>query len=103
MLIRMTHIGGPLDGTIEFEEGSAWPANADHVYTLARGTYDLTNGEVGKGAMSAGPAATEALMSGNLSDENAKKTTIHKYFIVLNELCDGFRAVRAQHDPEYRA
>jgi hypothetical protein len=103
MLIRMTHIGGPLDGTIEFEEGSAQPNNADHVDTLARGTYDLTNGEVGKGAMGASPAATDALMSGNLSRENAKRTPIHRYYITSNEIHDGVRHVTAEHRPEYRA
>jgi hypothetical protein len=86
MLVRMTHVGGPLDGTIEFEEGSAWPNDADRVYARARGTYELTNGEVGKGAMGASPAANEARRSGILSNENAKRTTIHRYYITSNEI-----------------
>jgi hypothetical protein len=101
MLVRMTHIGGPLDGTIEFEDGGARPHNADRVYDLARGTYEVTRGEVGKGAMSAGPAATDALMSGLLSAEDAKRTTLHRYYITSNEIRDGVRYVTAEHKPEY--
>lgn len=102
MLIKMTHVGGPLDGSIEFEEGSAWPTNVDHVYSLARGTYDLTNGEIGKGALSASPAVNEARRSGNLSDDDAKKSTKHFYYITSNEIRDGVRHVTAEHKPEYR-
>jgi hypothetical protein len=103
MLVRMTHVGGPLDGTVEFEEGSAWSITDDHVDSVARGTYELTKGEVGKGAMSAGPAATVALLSGELSREDAKRTTQHRYFITSNEVRDGVRYVTAEHKPEYRA
>ncbi|MDY0167569.1 MAG: hypothetical protein RBS80_13565 [Thermoguttaceae bacterium] len=101
-LERMTHMGGPLDGMIEFEEGSPWSEGEDHVDSLARGTYELTNGQVGKGAMSAGPAASSALQSGSLSREDAGRTTLHRYFITSNEVRDGIRYVVAEHRPEYR-
>lgn len=102
MLVRMTHIGGPLDGMIEFEEGSPWSEGEDHVDSLARGTYELTNGQVGKGAMSAGPAAISALQSGSLSREDSGRTTLHRYYITSNEVRDGIRYVVAEHRPEYR-
>ncbi|QDV61961.1 hypothetical protein [Crateriforma conspicua] len=102
MLVRLTHEGGPLDGTIEFEEGSPPPTDKGMDVFLAWGTFDLTGGEVGKGAMAAAPSVTEAAISNTLPKEEAGKSTIHKYFITENEVRDGVRYVKAEHRPQFR-
>lgn len=102
MLVRMTNVGGPLDGTIEFEESSDFPKNADSVYALSRGVYELTKGVVGAGAQSASPLITNSIISGKGVEKDSRNPTIHKYFIVSNEVVDGVREVIAKHKPVNR-
>ena len=100
MLVKMTHVGGPLDGTIEFEEGQQ--PNGIDAASLAMGTYYLTEGEVGKGAMAASPLFTQAIVNKEVNPNMNGKITVHKYYIRSNELIDAVRYVVADHRPEYR-
>ena len=86
MLVRLVHQGGgPLDGTIEFDEELPDPGGASDLFCLARGTYEMTGGEVGM-CVQVGETPCTPEQGPPPSGEDGRCTTLQWYVITKREV-----------------
>lgn len=76
-----------MDGTIEFDDMLPDPEGASDLYCLARGTYEMSNGEVGT-CIQVGETPCIPEEAPQARDEVGRHTTLKYYEITERELVD---------------
>ena len=97
MLIRVVHRGGgPIDGTVEFDDESLEPESESDLYYLSRGNYEMTDGEMGATVqMETHPELPDNWHKLHVDELAAidRTPTVQFYVVTQNEMVDGVRCV----------